>query len=419
MPSFRLHFLGTISLLILVLVACGSSSSETTTATPSPPSSRWGGIITIAQAEQSNAPAILPLNDAVITAWITRTEDTIIQQLAQVSLDDNAFDENPLESYPQPFVLVYPHAQTLMPSTPNVNQLLWLDAQHDNLAEGKRLWVAPINDDLFSERLQTMVSDIRVNDYASLTNPNGSLIVVYSGGLVAEPSLYMQTIDSVGRPRLDRQTLIFNADYPVLLRTNDRLQHLFWIRPSDARVFYAQLVDTGLEDIIPIGDSIDVGLTERLVEFTVAVDRSHFYFFWTIDRMSGMIESWYATMPLNGDTMTTPQRLGITVTPDSRYETGFNGGAGQSATLGETWLRWTTPLIGQFDRVAVTAQVDESLAMIYFEEGAIAGYQAVVALKHDLVGFPQVQTDVNRHLYLAWSEPTTGQFANLNLTMTR
>lgn len=401
-----------ISILTLLLVACGSSSNSPTDT----PESRsiWGDIITIAQAEQSNAPTIIPLENRVMLGWVSRTDATLTQQLAQYTFDDQR-----LEVYPQPFVLIYPHAQGLIPATPNITHLLWLDAQHDNLADGKRLWVAPISGGLFSERLQTMVSDIRVNNYTALAHPDGSLTVIYSGGLVAEPSLYIQSIDSLGRPQLDRETLTFNADHPTVIRANDGAQHLFWNRPIDGQLFHAQVVDHTLENITPIGEMIPLGITERLVDFTIALDQSHFYAFWTIDRLNGQIESWYATMPINGDTMTAPQRLGLTITPDSAYETGFNGGIGQSATVGETYARWASPLSGQYERLAVSAQVGDSLGVIYFEAGAIVGYQAVVNLTHDLVGFPQLQTDINRHLYLAWSAPTDGQFADLNLTMTR
>jgi hypothetical protein len=56
--------------------------------------------------------------------------------------------------------------------------------------------------------------------------------------------------------------------------------------------------------------------------------------------------------------------------------------------------------------------------MLYFQGGEVIGYQSI-APTTGLIGQPSLLTDRDRHLYLAWSEPTPNGYADLKLAMTR
>ena len=68
----------------------------------------------------------------------------------------------------------------------------------------------------------------------------------------------------------------------------------------------------------------------------------------------------------------------------------------------------------------IAAQVNDALGIVYLHDGEFDGYQPVVTLMEPgLIGLPSLATDRNRHLYLAWAQPSATGYADLNVTMTR
>ena len=94
----------------------------------------------------------------------------------------------------------------------------------------------------------------------------------------------------------------------------------------------------------------------------------------------------------------------------------------------DLWLRlwWVRPLAGQFDTLPVAAYMDtaspttpDQVIVAYFRGGQVVGYQPIVPLQTTLLAPPALYADRDRHLYLAWSEPTANGYAELKLTTTR
>ncbi|MDQ7033279.1 MAG: hypothetical protein Q9P01_00125, partial [Anaerolineae bacterium] len=113
-----------------------------------------------------------------------------------------------------------------------------------------------------------------------------------------------------------------------------------------------------------------------------------------------------------------PRPFGIVQEPTT-IETSYNSGLVYTARFADTnFAAWATPLAGQHNILPVAMQQDDWLGIAYFQNGAMIGYQDVIETGI-LIGSPTIGTERNRHLYLAWSEPTTEGYANLYMTTSR
>ncbi|MEO1441730.1 MAG: hypothetical protein AAFV33_15130, partial [Chloroflexota bacterium] len=105
----------------------------------------------------------------------------------------------------------------------------------------------------------------------------------------------------------------------------------------------------------------------------------------------------------------------------ARYHTTLNTGITFAATesAGGFTAAWTAPLRGVTGVLPVAAEVNgDRLSILYLQGGAVVGYQEVLPTR-PLLGSPELQLDTDRHLYLAWSEPTDVGAARMKLTSTR
>ena len=409
----------TLSLLwlLLLLVACSSDPNSpdpipSPTLSPAPATSAWGEIITVGQAEQSNAPAILPLDrNRLVIAW-TATESNGFSQVIHFWDEAIAPDANRLT-----LPATYAQGQWLTPVITDRVHLLWLDIDLNAPNDGMRLWTATISPDLQIGLGTIRISDRRTNHYSAVPTGDGGLSIVWSGGLLAEPSLYWQRIDFWGRSQYPTP-IITGGDWPILVYVNPTL-YLFWLGVPDGQIYRATLSNGAPENVTVIGSSVALNRGDRLATFSAGVDVTHIYLFWNIVRADGEAQTWFTAGAPTATSWNPPAQMGIAVS-DIPFETGFNGGAGLRAVAGTTWLSQVAPLTGQADTLAIAAQVEATLGIIYLRAGEITGFQRVVALAEPgLIGMPSFAADRNRHLYLAWSQPTLNGYADLNLTMTR
>jgi hypothetical protein len=242
------------------------------------------------------------------------------------------------------------------------------------------------------------------------------LWALWIGEPIAEPVLYAQYVDSLGRPRQPAR-LVSDADWPSLSWTSSGV-YLYWVQSSTGQLQRARLVNGTLDNMQPISVGISLGGGDRLMGLGAGNDHTHSYLFWNITRADGQFETWWSTGPLDTSTWSQPQRLGIDWTTKSFIETGFNGGRAFPARGGQHWLSWATPVTGQLDTLPLAAVQGSDLSMIYFQGGQVIGYQSITPIA-GLIGQPALITDRDRHLYLVWSEPTPAGYADLKLTTTR
>jgi hypothetical protein len=391
----------------LFLWACTSSPTN-----PAPLMSLWGAIITVGQAEQTDAPAIWPEADRVRLLWIGADQSGVHQDIRAVTADGLS------DQVVLPLPHIHPYAQQVTPAQNDNLHLLWLD---DNQSGETRLYDAEITASLEVEHGQTLVSEQSAVRYIIIPREDSGMWVISSGGLLAEPGLFIRDVDAVGRPRLAESTyrLTSDADWPAFDRRSDGMIDLYWIAHSDGRVFRGTLVDGTLQNPQPISTTVSLNTGDRLETFSAGVDHSHAYLFWNITRAGGQAETWFTTASLDSQDWSAPYRLQVDTTLNAPFETGFNSGSALAAQAGSTPFIWAKPLDGQFDTLPVAGTLGKTrLALLYFRDGQVAGYQDIAATV-GLIGVPNLVSDRDRHLYLAWAEPTPAGYAALNLTMTR
>lgn len=407
-PLRSLRLCGSIvfSFLILFLTACAPTRADETT-------SLWGPITDLGEAVQADSPALWIYPDRVTTAWIG-ADDTGTYQYMRSAAANMLTDITRL-----PLPPVYPHAQGLFPAAEDHTHILWLDTAYDAPLDGLLLWSSTITPDLNVERGPVRVTQPGVFRYAAAPAGDGALWVVWSGGLPAEPSLALQMIDSVGRPRLARE-IVTSADYPALARASDNTLYLYWISALDGDVYRGVLQGETITQVRSLLPSVWLERGDRLAGFSAGFDESHAYLLWNIVRISGEVETWIASAALSDDVWSAPARLGIDILPTGEFITGFNSGTSQAVKLGTSWLRWGALLPGQFENLAIAGQVNQALGIVYLHAGEVRGWQTITSLEgQNLIGTPSLHTDVNLDLYLAWSQPTPEGHALLRVTSTR
>lgn len=392
--------------LSLLLAAC--TSAETPTPTPAPPSA-WGEIITLGAAEQSVAPAFTLLDDGRLFSWIG-ADETGIHQDARLLNRVGRLSERVVLPLPP----LHPFAQELYPAAGGAH-FLWLDADPESIDSSLRLFSALVNPLLSVERGPVRVSTQSTLHYAALPNVDGSLWVVWSGGLLAEPALYAQLLDALGRPR-SPQKLIDNADWPALLRTDAGAAYLYW--QTGPLIYRALLGDGVVENVQPVTEAPHLALGDLLEGFSTALDATHAYLFWNITRADGAVEVWYTAGPLEAESWPLPIRLGVALAAVP-FVSGFNSGLAAAATSGDAGLRWAAPARGQFAVLPIAAQVGADLALVYMQAGQVVGYQQITSLDLPLIGAPLLLADRALHLHLSWAQPTLQATAELRFTSTQ
>jgi hypothetical protein len=403
-----------VSIVILLfggglLTACLPTSTLSITPTPIPRTA-WGEIQTLGQASYAPAPNMVVDNGDVLMSWVGEDEERVFQALKRWR--NGQLDETVIPVLDS----LSPFEQRIFPADQGGFHLLWMDTDFDT--EQIQLFSAYLDNTLTTIIAPDSISDQQVTHYTAINDVNGALWVVWSGGLLAEPSLQLVRIDGLGRP-LFPERLTLDGDYPVFAKTLDNQIYLFWTSRVNQRLMRAGFIDGDLRNIRAVSRLPDRALSDRLAEFSVMFDRTHQYLFWNITRDDGRAETYISTSPINSDDVSIPQPLTISVDNSRTIQTGFNSGIVSTAvSAGSTVLSWARPLNESADILPIAVQNDESIGVVYMQGGAIIGYQSLTETGR-LLGSPQITTDRDRHLYVTWSEPTSYGVADLNFTTTR
>lgn len=396
-------------LLFVCLAACRPSTSVT----PTPQSSAWGPVITLAEAPQTAAPVLLPLHDRVAAAWVGADETGVYQYMR------NLYSTAALSATERlPLPPVHPHQQMLSPAAQQHTHLIWRDAAYDDPTAGEYLWSAVVTPDLLVERGPSRVAPPPVYQYTTIPTGDNGIWLIWSSGLRAEPTLNARLIDAIGRPRLPIE-LTTQADFPTAVEINSGSYRVFWQDAVEDLIYMGEFRGGMLNAIMLVSETVLLNRGDWLIDFFAGQDMTTVYLFWEVQRATGEVETWYTSGTPDEIPWEPPVRLGIHVTTGD-VETTFNGGAALAATTGENWIEWSSVMPGQFDRLALAAQFGSILGIVFFQAGEVIAYRNVVTTGEiGLLDSPVLYTDTNRHLYLAWSQPTPDGYARLNLTMTR
>lgn len=378
--------------LLVVLILLASCSAA-------PPPSIWGPVITLGQTQQTSAPVLRVDSASVTASWIGADVNGVHHDARIVTISGAS------ESIVLPLPPTHPYDQRLFPAEDGYSHLLWLDA---NLNGETQLFTARLSPDLQVERGPTPVTQAAARRYTAVPDANGGLTVIWSGGLLADPSLYMRQVDPAGRPSA-ATNLLTGGDWPALTSANDGVMHLFWYNPAGSSLHYATFADT--LSIVDVG-SLDLQPGDRLQTIQAGLDNTHLYLFSNVTRASGEAQVWYTSSPLDEPQWSIPIQVGVDLSSENSesLQIGFNSGQVSAAQIGTRFASWSTPLSGQFEFLPVATQIGNALSILYFQAGTLRGMQEIAQAQ--LIGPPALAVDQDRYLYLAWAQPqTTGQAA--------
>lgn len=409
--STQYSALSTFFLLLLLLAAC-----QPVTPTPAPlPQSAWGSVITVAQAEQTDAPTLYVDENSIIAAWVGADEQGVFQALRTINSEGMS---DPVR-LPLP---VRPYAQQFTPAGNGRLHLFWLDS---NVNGETRLFTSLLKSNLDRERELTLLTQQVTRRYTLLPTADGGVWAIASGGLSSEPAIYAHFVDGDGRWRLSDNYLVAeNADWPVTLQRPDGLINLYWLRNTDGAVIQAGFIEGQAIDPHQLVDGVLLNPGDRLDSFNAAQDSTQTYLFWNISRADGRHETWLATGTPDQPSWQPPTRLRINVPHDMSvnapaanfFESGFNTGIAYTASEGRDNVSWVKPAAGLFPILPVAAQVDNQITVVFFRGGHIVGYRPMdMGNKIMLIGTPALAVDRDLYLYLAWSQPDSVGYANLRL----
>lgn len=311
---------------------------------------------------------------------------------------------------------VFPREQKLYPAGKGHAHLLWLDAREDVT----QLWAATLRPDLVAELGPNPVSDAPTRGYDALPDGEGGLLVVWSGGLLSEPTLTLQTLDARGRVRFPVE-LGPSGEHPALVRTLDGMR-LVWRGP--AGVMLAELRGESLAEVRRIAPWPDIAADTRLIDFRAAVDHSHLYLFWNLVNAEGYAFTLWTRGPLKADVLPEARDLRVAILrPDPTApppEIGFNvGRVARAALNGErsASVAWAAPLSEPAATLPVAFGRVNALSVAYFQAGEIVGYQGLVSAVR-LLRPPRLSATPDRHLALTWAMPDLSGGDELRLAFT-
>jgi hypothetical protein len=380
----------------LLLAACAPGGAAD--------SGAWGKPLTVAYAEQAEAPAMLVANGSVSLAWIGADESGVHQDAVTMS----AAGLSARAVLPLP--PKHPYGQRLFPAG-DQQYLLWLDADDQGQ---NQLFSAFITHDWQIQRGPSRVTDTRTVHYDALP-VDGGLWAVASGGNIAEPTLTAHYVDSIGRPREDAMRLVSDADWPVFAQTSSDT-YLFWLR-GDGAALCATFTNGQLGAVRQLSAGVHLNPGDRLDSFRVGMDTRTTYLFWDISRADGRAESWLAFGDMDGSAWPASTALSVGLPEQTTVETGFNSGLATRLGTGNRAARWAAPLAGTFGYLPVAAEVDGRLLVLYFRDGAVAAMQDIASAH--LIGAPSLAADRDLFLYLAWAQPTAEGRAALQVVTPR
>lgn len=390
---------------LLVLAACQP------TALPAP-YTPWGEVVTVGNAEQTQAPAYAVDPQRLTFAWVQAAADGANLEFPIRALDGGRFSPAVM----LPLAPRYARDLRLSPGTSKAVHLLWLDAADNPTPQ---LFNALVDETLGLFRGPIQVSEGGARCYDLLAEGEG-VWVMWSGGPPAAPMLYTALIDATGRP-LRVQPVLQIAGCPVAAQTFNRQVLLLY---GEGRLQMLDFLRGQVGRPVSLVDSPTLAPGDWLRGVRAGSDGERLYAFWNITRADGAHEVWFSYGLPGGAPWPAPQRLAFALDVETPYETSFNTGPGVAAlnappdaAVSVAWAGPARNVTGVLPVAVVRGGTE--LGVVYLRDGRVEGYQAVTALQRPLLAPPELQFDRDRHQYLSWSQPTDIAAALLQTAATR
>jgi hypothetical protein len=368
---------------------------------PPPLATPWGTPTLIAEAPTADAPALLATPQQVWLAWT----QPLAGETRHMASDGQRAQILALRAW-------YPMRYQILPAGGGRAHWLWIDRTES--ADELRLQSALVSSDLVAELSPIVHSTALTTSYAALPLGDGQALLVWAQGALGSETLHMRTLNADGRPSFTVE-LGVPGTLPTLTQTRSSTVWLYWV--SDRSVWRGQLSDGALSAVEHVSLLPPLKLTERLDALYAAHDRTSDYLFWQIVRADGSSSALLSVIDRAAGRRLppTPLRFGLS---DQPFETTYNGGAAAAAVPGDLTAVWLRPLSADTDTLPVAAVWAGTTGVLFFREGQLAGALPLIRTGR-LFDAPQLASDDERHLTLAWSQPWDAQAARLLLLRTR
>lgn len=395
----------------------------------------WGRAVQIGVASQSTPAglAVLPDGSQVFAAWPVSGAEGGEPAVRFVALNAEG---GQVAQASLPVEVLRPRDLRLLLDAVNTPagalHLFWIDGT----GEDRQLWHSPLSHqgELLGEPRRLSPAGYSVETYCPAVLPSGAMLVMWDDA----SGLSLRRFDGTGAP--EANPLIIPGGTEGSFQVGpDGVVHVAWqvtLSASRRAITYAKLdqADLSLSAPVQVGTAVVdpeappgavkgpvVGLESREGEAALV------YVAWTqqVTTMMGRSERLYFSgvdgergQPAPGTDLGTEVNLPPQFPPTLEPATGafaYQGLArpATSAMRGTVFNQGPEALAGGGDEVVLAMSTQFSTrsreafqpALIYFDEGAVSGYQAVTWTDHPSVDMA-LAADGQRNLYLAWTDVT-------------
>ncbi|MFO7320598.1 MAG: hypothetical protein DIU68_002620 [Chloroflexota bacterium] len=354
---------------VFALAACASPDNPT----------GWP-VETVAHAPQIDAPAVWFAGSAPVAHWIGSDNTGIHHDTRKLEAE---ITEAPVVL---PLPPTHPYSVQAVEGSAG-GHVFWLDRGDD----GNRLYTALITAGLEVRRGPTTVSDRPAFHYDAVSDGRGGAWALWTGGLAAEPALYLQPVDVEGRPLQARQ-IALNAMWPAIARSADDMLHLFWLDRETGDLWHASADQSGVGQSRRLSGGILLAPGDRIASAQAAVAGTTAYLLLNITRADGSDESWLTSGSTGAQLWNRPARL--------EYEAEA--------------LRWAA-IASHGDTAALAGVAGSEIWLYPLSARGIDAGQMVAVLARDLLAPLRLYADTNGRWLVVWSEPNDNASADLKV----
>jgi hypothetical protein len=361
----------------------------------------------LAEAEHIDAPTLSVQNGQITAAWVGADD-------SGVHHDTRAYADGQLSpTVVLPLPPIFPHSSRLVAAGGrDSNHLLWLDLDRQGVSQ---LYSALIDGNFGVYRGPLAVSTTGAVCFDLLPQADGTVWVIWRGGDGQNPTVHTALLEQTGL-RLQAQQVMTTRGCPQLVSTYNG-DYAVWEHNDSLLV--GRFLSGRIANIEAVGALPPTDTDTLRRPLLVGSDGEQLYAFWNITRADGSDQTWYTSGQADAP-WSAPAPLAFATDENNSIDTTLNSGNVSAATSGTTHTAtWAAPARQLLPILPVAVQVNGgTLGVLYFDAGAIVGYQRVIDVP-TLLGVPALVVDSDRHLTLAWSEPLPFGASALNFTTTR
>lgn len=343
----------------------------------------WQAPQLIGQAEQRAAPQIALLPD----------EKPVFTWTGAFGSEARHFSRGESGNVQVMALPAYFPSQHRLFTTDDNTLIFWLDRTTQDI--DLRVQVGSFNRAGIAEVGPVVLSDVPTRNYSVVPLDAGLFRIVWSGGVGQTTNLYLNQVDTSGRP-FGGGRLRIGGDYPALLRDTSDTVHLFWLENNGRDAFHATFTE-GNEPALSNSQRVvttNISGTDIIENFSLAYDGTTITLIWHIRRINNTRLVLTTSAPITNageaTSYSTPEPLRL---PDGSV------------------IQWLIPPHSTENPLPLAIHDGQTLALAQMTAGTITDTIPLVTTQ-PLIGAPTIATSP-RTLVLSWAQPSGLGYANM------